>query len=328
MALAAIAVSAQEKTTGESRFDFSLRYDGELQCNFKDGSNFLNLLRLNGSYAFSDNIKLCISTLSIAKSNDYIMDDLQVFSNLEAEDGIPLTFAVAGIEASLPTSSGEHTAFFGIRNTGEDYFASDVTSFFVNSSCGIFPVISANFPIATYPFGAMCLHYSYGSEHWGAKATIYNGEGRYKLTGRENIFRINPKNDGIFCMAQGEYKSKGSSYFLGGSLYKSSPTLWSYCEQQLCKQHNLKAIASFGHSFDEETLCRNFIGIGATMCIGNIETGFFSDYADMGEHHEYATELSVKVPLTSHLSVQPALHYINGTTATGFIGLIRLGVEI
>lgn len=347
-----------EEADSTGRFEFGMQYDTELQTDFKEGHNFLNLLRLDGSVKLTDALSFHVSTLSIAQSDDNsIANDLQTFSNLEIGGGIPLTIAVAGFEWTAPSESPERGSgsaskfFFGVRNTGEEYFASDVTSFFVNSSSGIFPTISANYPIGTYPFASMALHYEYSSEHWGAKATVYNGEGYYRLAGKESVWRFCPKSDGVFVMAQGELKLKGkreevkgkrsassSNLFFGGSLYKNSPTLWTYAEHNIgersmsgdvgrgfpSRQPRLSLIAAYSHCFDKDALCRNFVGAGAKLGIKKVELGVFSDYADYCFGHEYATELSCRIPLGKHLSVKPSLHYINGTTETGFFGLMRM----
>lgn len=314
----------------EGNFEFGLQYDGELQTNFHGDYNFLNLLRLDGSVRLSENLRINVSTLSIAHTNENLASDLQTFSNLVTDENVPLTIAVAGMEWEKETAKGTHKVFLGVRNTGEDYFASEVTSFFVNSSNGIFPTISANYPICTYPYASMSLHYEYDSKHWGAKATVYNGEGHYRLAGRDNVFRICPKSDGVFVMAQGEYKTSKSNIFLGGSLYKDSPTLWTYAEHNIGEYENggLSIIATYSHCFEKEALCRNFVGAGAKLDINKVELGIFSDYADYSFGHEYATELSCRIPLCKHLSVKPSLHYINGTTEKGLFGLVRMTIGL
>lgn len=328
--------SHAEEADSTGRFEFGMQYDAELQTNFHGDCNFLNLLRLDGSVRLSDNLRFNVSTLSIAHTNENLASDLQTFSNIVTDENVPLTIAVAGMEWEKETAKGTHKAFLGVRNTGEDYFASEVTAFYVNSSNGIFPTISANYPIGTYPYASMALHYEYDSKHWGAKATVYNGEGHYRLAGRDNVFRICPKSDGVFVMAHGEYKTSKSNIFLGGSLYKDSPTLWTYAEHNIgeCENGNLNIIAAYSHCFDKNAQCRNFVGAGAKLnsplrlsrSRESIELGLFTDYADFNTDHEFATELSCHIPFGKHLSVKPSLHYINGTTEKGLFGLVRMTV--
>lgn len=330
LALTCIYGKAQNTEKGNNRLEFGLNYTGELQTDLRGGSNFLSLLRLDGRVNITRNLRFDISTLSIGRAKDCMMYDLQVFSNIETGEEIPLTLAVAGMEWEADTQHGSHKVFVGIRNTGEDYFCSDVTSFFVNSSCGIFPTLSANFPMATYPFGAMSVHYAYEGEHWGAKATIYNGEGRYKLHGRENMFRVCPKSDKVIAMAQGEYRNNSAGYYLGGSLYDSSATMWAYTEQKLCNTSNgeLHGIAAYSHCFDKDYICRNFAGAGLKMDMKGAQIGLFADYADFGELHEFASELSVEIPVCKFANVKPALHYINGSTTEGVVAMVRVNLKL
>ena len=327
--LVTLSAMAEDGDSTFRRVEFGMEYIGELQTDFKGGYNFLNFLRLDGGLNITKNLHLNLSTISTVHTRRPLMSDIQIFSNIESEN-IPLTLAVAGVEWEIPAAKGMHTLFAGIRNTGEDYFASNVTSFFVNSSCGIFPTISTNYPIATYPYAAMCLQYAYESEHWGAKATLYNGEGNYRFTGRNNLFRFCPASDGIFLMSQGEYKSSTGRYFLGGSMYKTSPTLWTYGEQSVFEsaKWGVHLIAAYSHCFDSEAFCRNFAGLGAKVHTPRFEAGLFTDYADCGAEHEWATELSVRVPIYNYLYIKPSLHYINGTSASGVVGMVRFGVVL
>ena len=137
--------------------DFGVEYTTELQTNFQ-GCNFVNLLRLNAEIPISKSVTIEASTISIAKTrNERLLDDLQTFSNIE-EDNLPLAIAVCGANWQI---NDKHSLFMGIRNMNEDYFTSPVTSFFTNSSCGIYPTISANYPIANYPVASVGMHYCY-----------------------------------------------------------------------------------------------------------------------------------------------------------------------
>ncbi len=328
-----ISAQAEERDSTLTRFEYGIDYTGELQTDFGKGFNFVNLLRLDGRLNVTDRLHLDVATLTALRTNDHIVPDLQVFSNLVSPEQIPLTLAVAGLTYELPTRRNSHTLFFGVRNTGEDYFASPLTAFFANSSCGIYPTLSANFPIATYPYAAMALHYEYDSRHWGAKATIYNGEGRYRFGKGESLFRIDPMMSGLFCMAQAEYKHEGSSYFLGGSLYKDSPTLWAYAEQQAFSNAScsLQLIGCYAYSPTTSSICPHFAGIGGKLTVRKIEIGLFTDYADFGgladdtHHHEFATELTCQIPIGKYVYLKPALHYINGTTTHRLVGAMRFG---
>lgn len=64
--------------------------------------------------------------------------------------------------------------FLGVRNVNEDFFTSDATSFFVNSSCGIFPTIAVSYPIANYPFSGLTVYFDVSQNGWTFRNSLYN----------------------------------------------------------------------------------------------------------------------------------------------------------
>ena len=294
--------------------DFGAEYTTELQTNFQ-GCNFVNLLRLNAEVPVSKSMTVEASAISIAKTrNKKLLDDLQTFSNIE-EDNLPLAIAVCGANWQIKE---KHSLFLGIRNMNEDYFISPVTSFFTNSSCGIYPTIGANYPIANYPVASMGVHYCYDGIPIKVQASLYNGTGYNRFIGRENVFRVCPKDDGVFGIAEVEYQHNGSSYFLGACThYKGAvseeecrrvgSTLWSYVEQKL--NNRVSLIAAYSHAFSGAE-CSDFIGIGGKYTTQNCELGIFSDMARFEEATEFATEITGKYQFTPHIYAQPSVHAI------------------
>ena len=333
------AQGQEEQDDKEPVVKVGLAYTGELQTDFDKGFNFVNLLRLNGSVRLGRSLKIHVSTLSTAKTREEsLLHDLQTYSNIEVEN-IPLALSIAGMEWKI---NEENTLFFGIHNMNEDFFVSDVTSLFTNSSCGIYPTLGCNYPIANYPLASVGLHYKYETERVGALAAVYNGKGYNRFTGRENVFRFCPQSDGVFGLVQGEYKWKGSSYFLGGSIHydpkgllyeeetvvdahKVHATLWTYGEQRVTNQ--LSLIAGYSHAFDKNVPCSDFVGVGGKYNFGQAELGLFTDYAHFREANEWATELTCKVKLNPNVFLQPALHVIRTGAEWGTVGMIRVGVE-
>lgn len=305
-------------------------YDAELHTDFDRGYNFLNLLRLNGCVQIGRHLQAHVSTLSMAKTGESLTGDALTASSIEAAPNIPLTLAVAGMSWEHTTERSTHSIFAGIRNTGEDYFTSPVAAFFTNSSCGLFPTLSANFPLCTYPFAAMGLHYEYGGPQWGAKASLYNGGEHHRFTGRENLFRVCPQSDGLLLMMQGEYKGRSSTIFLGGSLYDASPTLWTYAEWRAGRltTGNLDLIAAYSHSFDRDKACRHFAGAGAKYSTGRTEWGLFTGYSALNTGHEYAAELTCGITLTPRTTLKPSLHYICSSTQNVILGLARITLTL
>ena len=95
-----------------------INYTTELQSDFKKGTNWVNLLRLDFSAPLGQSATLEAATLSTAKTRaESLANDLQTFSNIE-EDNHPLAVAILGIRQPMGNSS----LFIGIRNLNEDYF--------------------------------------------------------------------------------------------------------------------------------------------------------------------------------------------------------------
>ena len=111
------------------------------------------------------------------------MDDMQGFSNIE-EKNLPFAPAVLGLEYRTSRSS----LFLGVRNVNEDYFTSPCSSFFTNSFCGIYPTLSANYPLANYPLAAVGLDYRLTSDPWEMELSVYNGTAQCSLTGAHSVF--------------------------------------------------------------------------------------------------------------------------------------------
>lgn len=322
--------------------------------------NCANLLRLQASLPIARGFSLDVGSIStFMTAKESIGGDLQTFSNLDAGN-IPFALSVCNLVLNV----GErHSLSLGIRNMNEDYFCSDVTSLFTNSSCGIYPTISANYPIANYPLASVGVHYRYEGSR-GSKCSrgsngsmvfqtsLYNGKGYNRFTGRENVFRFCPKDDGLFGLAEVQYHRGGSSYFVGSSVYWGgysnnikgvgaddagvSFTPWAYAEQRVTDR--LSLIAGYSHAFGPDAACRDFAGLGGRYTWERAELGLFTDYARFAEGDEFATELTCKVALTPHLYLQPTVHAIfmpdpstgsGQTDAALFHGAatLRLGVE-
>ncbi len=304
---------------------FGLEYHGELQTDFSGGFNFPNLLRLNADITAGRFVTVEASSISIAKTSaERLVDDLQTFSNIE-EDNLP--FALARLGLAVTPVEG-HTLYLGIRNVNEDYFTSPVTSLFTNSSCGIFPTISCNYPIANYPLSSLGLQYAFESKHWQALASIYNGKGYKNMWGKEHVFRFCPASDGVFIACQGGFNHNGSNYYLGGCLHTMpmSGTIWGYAEQRI--SDSLSLILDYSHAFGPAAICKDFIGIGARYMLRIAELGLFTDYAGFSNDYEWATELTCKIDLTSHMSIQPALHIMIQSKVKSAVALLRFSVHL
>lgn len=184
--------------------NFSGEYTTEWQWDMNNKTNWLNLLRLNLCIPIGKgNDSFEAATLHVAKTNETIIDDWQGFSNIEA-DNLFATIAVLGYMHEWKAGH----LFVGVRNVNEDFFTSDVTSLFANGSGGIFPTISASYPIANYPFSGLTIYFDVTKGGWTFRNSIYNGAGYNGWRHNDNPFIIKPKKDGIFNMSQIDMASR------------------------------------------------------------------------------------------------------------------------
>lgn len=323
------------------RPSFGLDYTSELQTNFS-WTKWVNLLELSAEVPLSRKFSFSLASLSAVTTNeDYLANDLQVFSNIEVWN-IPFALTVAGFTWHI---NDRHSLFAGIRRIDEDYFCSDALSTFTNSSCGGFPTLSGNYTMPTYPVSAMGLHYVYDHKNVTFQASLYNGFAHQDLTGRYNVFRVCPKTDGVFALTQVEYRHGDSHYYLGGSLYHGDftlegveritrPSIWTLAEQALSP--DLTLLAAYSHAFSDDEVFNHFAGIGLRYVLGRAEFGIFSDFVHYDnldldiatDGYEFATELTCKVHLTDWFSIQPVVHIIN-TDGDGLcVGVLRLNVSL
>lgn len=326
----ALGSFAQEASEGKVEWGAELTSD--LQATHAGKFNYVNLLRLNAGIEITSQLKFDVATLSTCMTaKESIGKDLQTFSNIDAGN-IPLALSKCGLTWNV---NSKNTLSVGVRNMNEDYFCSDVTSLFTNSSCGIYPTIAANFPISNYPLASVGVHYKYecqlGSDEnndvLAVQASLYNGNGYKDFTGRDNVFRMCPKSDGVFGLVEAQYQHKGSQYFVGNAFYSNdgmSYAPWAYAEQSVTD--NLRLIAGYSHAFGSSSACSDFAGIGGMYSWKQCDFGIFSDYARFEEGDEFATEFTCKAQLTQHLYLQPTFHLAFTGDDTTVAGMLRLGL--
>ena len=329
---ASLAATPKNTDRSSSGTSFRLGYISEYQTDLRR-SRLGNQLQLGAELPLSRSFSFHVSTISfVATDQELLAEDLLGYSNIDAPN-IPLTLAVAGFRWDFLNG---HSLFAGIRRMDEDYFCSDALSLFTNSSYGGVPTITGNFDIAAYPTAAMSLHYSYDRGNFGIRASLYNGVGHDRFTGKDNVFRVCPASDGVFALGQVEYRHNDCHYFLGASLHygnlpgtsgkKLRPTLWAYGEQALSGKFTL--IVIYSHAFPVDSPCRNFYNIGGKYSIGKADFGISSAYTRMDGIGEWATELTGVYHLTERLYAQPVVHIIQTDRHTRCIGMLRLGVNL
>lgn len=297
-----VSASAQE---------FNATYCGELQTDFSHKSAFLSQLNLGVSWSVSSSLSLEAATISLAKTGGPLLDDLQGYSNLDAEN---TTLSLSSL--GLRWLGGHHELFLGVHTINEHYFASPLLALFTNSSCGIFPTLSATGDIANYPLSSLGVEYQWTPDSaWTLTASLYNGRGFDGF----RMFRLSPGTDKLFAITQINYNHKGSGYYIGGA-YSHSYVVWGYAEQRLGDRVSLLCEASVSSA---GAACRGYYGLGVSVNVGTTTGGLHLDYADFAERDEWAAELTWHIPVSPHFTLRPAFHAV---LRQGVVGLLRAEV--
>ncbi len=307
--------------------------------------NWMNMLRLDFQYSPWRNGTIEAATLHMAKSNpdESIISDYQVFSNIQ-EENCYAAIAVLGYRQSWKHAN----VFVGVRNMNEDFFVSPITSFFTNSSPGIFPTIAANQPIANYPVSAMTIHIELEFDNWHVKNSLYNGAARNGWKRGDNPFMIRPHKDGVFDVLELSYDdgknfySVGSSFHnrvydedmepvhkAGGKGYESKASFgwWVYGEQTLWESDDEERKVTLMAQYSENTRgkkyieemggCKRYAELGCVYDFGGNHLGVSGQYAHYGMGKEESVELTWNREIKDYLSIQPVFNYIHNAEEKG-----------
>ena len=326
--------------------EFSGELTSEWQWDMNKRTNWVNLLRLNmklplanGKGAFE------AATLHVAKTKEEtILADWQGFSNIEADN----MFAAIAVLGFMHTWQNAHL-FVGVRNVNEDFFTSDMTSLFTNSSCGIFPTIAASYPIANYPFSGLTLYFDVTRGPWTFKNSLYNGTGYNGWKGNDNPFLVRPKRDGVFNISQLEYSAHDARYFAGLTVHtrqhltcvqegfvttdgasasendgeeavstekttnKTTFAWWLYGEQPVwtAGDRSVVCMAQYSENTSHKNKCYRYAEVGCAYRDSLNECGLSGQYARFQEGNEWSMELTWRRQLSETVAVQPSFQYVN-----------------
>lgn len=319
-----------------------LSYTTEWQAGGRGGGQWVNLLRVDGGLSLAGQWRLEFAAISLSRtSNERLADDWQTYSNIE-EENQPLALAVLGLGWKV----GKSEWFCGVRNVNEDYFTSACTSLFTNSSCGIFPTLSVNWPIANYPMASVGIDYKCRLEHWLLEASLYNGIGYNQFAGSGSVFRFCPHTDGFFSITSINYQNYGSNYNMGFALHRGlsvadeagserqtseakagrlTAAAWGYAEQRLSA--HLHALFQYSFATVRDG-CRQYAGAGLVMEATEGRGGVILDYARFGFGSEVACEVTWRFPCLKQGYIQPALHLISNSRCKAVVGLLRMGYRV
>lgn len=308
---------------------FSGEYTAEWQWDLKRNTNWLNLLRLNLDVpVFDGKGTIEASTLHIAKTGETIIPDWQTFSNIEAENNV----AAIAVLGYMHEWQAAHL-FVGVRNVNEDFFTSDITALFINSSCGIFPTIAANYPIANYPFSGLTVYFDVSRGGWTFRNSLYNGTGYNGWRRRDNPFLVRPAKDGVFNISQVEYAHRNAHYFAGvavhsrqytvstdgemssadAAAHKTTCAWWAYAEQPVWSAADrcVTCMAQYSENTCHQSVCYRYAEVGCAYCDSLNQCGVSAQCARFRQGTEHSVELTYRRQLNRHIALQPSFQYIN-----------------
>lgn len=309
---------------------FSGEYTAEWQWDTKKKTNWVNLLRLDMDLSLWKGGALETATIHVAKTNESIIDDWQTFSNIEEDNN----FAAIAILGYMHTWE-KARLFVGVRNVNEDFFTSDATSLFTGSSCGIFPTVSASYPISNYPLSGMTIYFDVNLGRWTFKNSLYNGVGYNGWNRNDNPFLVRPKRDGVFDMAQLEYECGNGHYFAGMAVHnrqwaidkidkeeemapveetlkKTSCAWWVYGEQPVWKADEKKVIlmAQYSENTYGSNDCYRYAEIGCVYAGRSNRVGVSGQHARFHQGKEWSLELTWSKAINESLFIQPIFQYV------------------
>ena len=304
--------------------ELQVSYTTELQSDFKQGSNWVNLLRLDFTHSLGKHTTLQAATISTARTRaESLADDFQTFSNIE-EENHPLALATLGIQQLF----GHSSLFFGIRNLNEDYFTSPATSLFTNSSCGIFPTLSADYQIANYPVASVGLHYELQFTRWSLQASVYNGKGYYRFAGKENVFRFCPQQDGILSVTSLNYQHHDSNYHVGFALHSGMYMDYEEGTPEKTEKERRKVMKKFISILPAvilAALVMTGMDAEAAGTFNTIENGVFIGDIDVSGMTTLEAEDAVNSYVDGLKEKEITLNALNGNTVT--VTAEELGIE-
>ena len=321
---------------------FSGEYTTEWQWDMQKETNWVNLLRLNLSVpVWKGKGSLEAATLHVARTGESIIEDWQGFSNIFADNQVA-SIAVLGYMHEWQNAH----LFAGVRNVNEDFFVTDITSLFTNSSCGIFPTIASSYPIANYPLSGLTLYFDVEKDGWTFKNSLYNGAGYNGWKRQNNPFLVKPKRDGVFNMSQLEYEHTWGHYLAGLSIHsrqfaideegnmlppqearrKTTCAWWLYGEQPLWKfdQRSIACMAQYSENTSKRNACYRYAELGAAYRDSLNECGLSGQYARFLQGTEYTVEATWRRQVNRILAVQPSIQYVNNKNGNFVVLSARL----
>lgn len=302
-----------------------------------------NLLEAGTGIGLWKGAQLELSAISTFDTGNPTCEDRQGLSNIETGENKAFRLTHAG----LCQQFGRHwNVFAGLRSVDADYFTSPLTSLFTGSSHGIYPVLSENFPVGTYPLSAVSLHVEYSAnKHVTLKESVYNGVASDRLNRQ---FGYRPRSEGTLNTGSFSYMLRPDKQYSGhytiGYILGTQPAvtarlsynyaLWALTEQAVANMGHTRfhLLLQGGLAPASRSQCRSYWGVGTVLSgvlrNGKGNLGLAVNRAVYTEGTETDTELTACFPVFNCCILQPAVHVIRTDGHTALVSLLRLCIEV
>lgn len=322
-------------------------YTTEIQTDFKGKVNWINQLRLDCIQPLGAGFKAELTSYSISRTAEHIIPDRQMFSNIEEENNA-FVLAVAG----CAWERRGVRLFGGVRNVNEDYFTTETASLFTNSSCGMFPTISANMPLANYPLSSVCVDGSWSNDRLTVRMSLYNGMGHNRWRRGDNVFVVNPVKEGLMTVTSMEYDADFGC-FSGGAFVRSAlrssvlagqpeepeepevnAAWWVNLEPslRLKESDRLDFLLQYSENPVAHNECRRYGGAGVRWAYTSGktkgETGVFADWVQYAGENEWLCELTWKCQFKPAFALQSAVQMIGNRSGMFPVALFRISWQL
>ncbi len=290
---------------------------------WKNGELFVNVQNTHGSTV----------------SADYI-GDAQIVSNIDNGDYTYL------YQLWYRQTINKLSLLLGIHDLNSEFFVSDFSGEYVNSSFGIMPAVSANVPVPIFPkttLGAV-LQYNF-SETVTFQAAVYDGDPLDLDSVPYNGELIIGDNHGLFSVAELHFKLGGSNerngtYKIGffhhsgdfenlvdDKVYKGNYGMYLFIDQMLFHSSSegsrgLGAFFQLGYSPEDRSLNDLFIAFGLNYYVNqdniiglgvahaSLSNKLVKSSPEIFTNSETAIECFYKMKLGEYITLQPEIQYI------------------
>lgn len=330
-------------TTGEKKLQWGVTAITEGQWDMSCGAGaWANLLKADISTSLWRGARAEAGGMSAYSCGSELGGVMQDFSNINASNrGFRLIHL--GLQQQLGPSVW---LFAGLRQADEDYFTGNMASLFTGASYGCPPIVNDNYGINVYPTSALSLHAEWlVSERVVLKSSLCNGLSSDRL-GQQ--FRFRPRRDGIINLGSVTYTTADGeeelpayynfTYNIGNHRHSSREKrhtqygFFATAEQPLLRigRTHLCVMATGAIEFNDPAEAKGYWNAGAaldnlTKRGGTLAVSISRAYYVDG--HETDLEGTFRLPLTSFLCLQPAVHYFCSSGDNRVIGQLRLIAE-